>query len=190
MSSPSPVTGTTTPPATTAPTRVRHEHDHDHGHEHGRGIRRQLMSATAEALGMERKELRSALRDGQTLAQIAESKGTTIDALKTKITESVTASASPEMATKILARLDDFVAGKRIDSGNHHGRDHHHDNRAGGIGDALKTFADSLGMTPQAVVDALKTGKSIRDLIAEKPADTPPAALPPTQPGEIVDAAA
>jgi hypothetical protein len=190
MSSPSPVTGATPAPVTTppaAPPRVRHEHDHEHSH--GRGVRRQLMSAAAEALGMERKELRAALRDGKTLAQIAEDKGMTAAELKTKITEKVTAAATPEAAERALARLDDFMAGKRIDSGHHRGRDHDHHRGHGKVGEALKTFADSLGMTTEAVVAALKEGKSIKDLVAQLPAGTTPAPAP-TTPGLVVDTAA
>lgn len=191
MSSPSPVAGATTTPATTptvAPPRVRHDHD---DHSHGRGVRRQLMSATAQALGMDRKELRSALRDGKTLAHLADDKGMTLDALKAKITENVKAAASPEAAEHALARLDDFMAGKRIDSGRHRGHDdhHHHGRGTGKVGEALKTFADSLGMTTEAVVAALKEGKSIKDLVAQMPAGTTPASVP-TTPGQVVDTAA
>lgn len=191
MSSPSSVTGAapapvTTPPA--GPARVHHDND-DHGHSHGRGVRRQLMSATADALGMDRKELRSALRDGTTLAQLAEDKGMTVDALTAKITDNVKAAASPEAAARALARLDDFIAGKRIDSGRHRGHDHDDDRGKGKVGEALKTFAGSLGMTTEAVVAALKDGKSIKDLVAQMPAGTTPAPAP-TTPGQVVDTAA
>ena len=185
MSSHAPVTGATTAPAT--PPRVRGEHDHDHGH--GKGVRRQLMSATAEALGMDRKELRTALRSGQSLTQFAEGAGMTMDALKAKITENVKAATSPEAAERALARLDDLVAGKRIDSGHHRGHDHDHDRGPAKVGEALKTFADSLGMTTEAVVAALKEGKSIKDLVAGLPAGTTPAPAP-TQPGQVGDAVA
>lgn len=183
MSSHAPATGATTAPTT--PARVRHEHEH--GHHHHKSVRREMMSAAADALGMDRKELRTALRSGQTLAQIAEGAGVSVDTLKTKMSGAVTAAASPERAEKIVAKLDDIIAGNRVDFGNHYGHRNHHG--AGQVGEALKTFADSLGMTPQAVVDALKSGTSIRDLVAQLPAGTTPAPAP-TQPGELVDTAA
>lgn len=92
-----------------------------HGHRlHGHGL-----SAAATAVGMTAAELRTALEDGQTLAEVAQSKGVSADTvvnaivaeIKTKLDEQVAAGRlTQEQADEMLAgateRTETFVNGE------------------------------------------------------------------------------
>ncbi|HWG92642.1 MAG TPA: hypothetical protein VNU66_00250 [Mycobacteriales bacterium] len=54
---------------------------HGHGHGRGHGGPGRHLDAAAEALGISRDELRTALRDGQSLAEVAEANGVERQAL-------------------------------------------------------------------------------------------------------------
>ncbi len=90
------------------------------GRHGGRGV--QGLSTAAEALGMTAEELRTALKEGQTIAQVAESKGvdvqTVIDALvaarKAKLDEKVAAgeitqAEADEKLAKATERITELV---------------------------------------------------------------------------------
>ena len=100
------------------------------GHGPGRGVIGQGLEAAASALGVSEDELRTALQDGQTLAQVAESKGvdpqTVIDALvaeaKSHLDEKVAAGdITQEQADSRLAdvteRITDLVNNGRPERG-------------------------------------------------------------------------
>lgn len=81
------------------------------GHGFGRGVARgELLSAAADALGMEVDALREALREGKTLAEIAEDEGverqTVVDAV----------------AAELRSRIDQALADGRIDE--EHAQEH------------------------------------------------------------------
>ncbi|HEY6531220.1 MAG TPA: hypothetical protein VIY72_02875 [Acidimicrobiales bacterium] len=92
---------------------------------HGRGMIGKGLEAAATALGMSEDDLRTALRDGQTLAQVAESKGidpqTVIDALvaeaKTHLDEKVAAGdLTQEEADARLAEATERIT-DRVNNG-------------------------------------------------------------------------
>ncbi|MFZ5872310.1 MAG: hypothetical protein ACOYXW_17510 [Actinomycetota bacterium] len=83
------------------------------------------LDAAADALGMTADELRGALRDGQTLAEVAEARGvevqTLVDALVAEATDRLEAAVadgriSQERADEILADLPDRIA-ERVQQG-------------------------------------------------------------------------
>ena len=83
------------------------------GGRRGHGPHGHRLSAAATALGITETELRTALEDGQTLAQVAQSKGVAVDAvvnaivaeIKTKLNEQVAAGRLTQaQADKMLAR--------------------------------------------------------------------------------------
>lgn len=94
---------------------------HGPGH-HGRML---ALDAAADALGMSDAELRDALRDGQTLAEVAEARGvevqTLVDALVAEATDRLEAAVadgriSQERADEVLADLPDRIA-ERVEQG-------------------------------------------------------------------------
>jgi hypothetical protein len=95
-----------------------------HGH-HGHGPHRHGLSAAATALGMTEAELRTALEGGQTLAQVAQSKGVSVDTvvnaivaeIKTKLNEQVAAgrltqAQADERLAEATERTKAFVNGE------------------------------------------------------------------------------
>jgi uncharacterized membrane protein len=111
------------------------------GH-HG-GAHFQALDAAADALGIDESDLHDALASGQTLAEIAEAQGISVDALASALSTSVTADLQEKLAagditqeqydeaTSTLAdRIDDIINGEF--SG--HGPGRHHGFR-GGVGD-------------------------------------------------------
>ena len=90
----------------------------EHGPGRGPGIRGARIEAAAEVLGVSEDDLRTALRDGTTLAEVAEEKGVdvqdVIDALvadaKTRIAEAVTdGKITQEQADERLESLTDHI---------------------------------------------------------------------------------
>ena len=137
------------------------------------------LDAAAEALGVTADELRDALRDGKSIADVAGEKGvdvqTVIDALvadaTAKIDEKVAsgdldADRAAELKENLVERITDMVnheGGFRGPGGPGFGR--------GPIGARLDTAAEALGITADELRDALQDGKSIADVAGEKGVD-------------------
>ncbi|HKT02831.1 MAG TPA: hypothetical protein VJT31_25145 [Rugosimonospora sp.] len=68
-----------------------------HGHGAGRGAHKAGMDAAANALGMSTDDLRSALRGGQSLESLAQSKGISTDSLISTISNALT-QANPQLS--------------------------------------------------------------------------------------------
>jgi hypothetical protein len=96
------------------------------GHHRGRHLRHHGLDAAATALGMTEADLLAALRDGQTVAQVAESKGVAVDTvvdaivneIETKLDAQVasgrlTQAQADEMLTRATERTKAFVNGER-----------------------------------------------------------------------------
>jgi hypothetical protein len=94
-------------------------------HFMGRGVFGDVFSAAAEAIGVDVEDLRSALRDGQTIAEIAEEHGVEVDAVvdamvaatKTALDEAVqneriTQEQADEMLANAEERLTALVNGE------------------------------------------------------------------------------
>ena len=104
------------------------------GGHHGHGPHGHGLSAAATALGMTAAELRTALEGGQTLAQVAQSKGVSVDTvvnaivaeIKTKLNEQVAAgrltqAQADDRLAEATERTKAFVNGE----GKPFGRRHH-----------------------------------------------------------------
>jgi hypothetical protein len=75
-----------------------------HAHHHGHGMRKAGMDAAAQALGMSTSDLQSALKSGQTLATLAQSKGVSTDTLTTAITTALS-KANPSLSSDRAAQI-------------------------------------------------------------------------------------
>ena len=67
-------------------------------HHHGHGTRKAGMDAAAKALDMSTTDLQAALKSGQTLASLAQSKGVNIDTLTSAVSAALIA-ANPSLST-------------------------------------------------------------------------------------------
>lgn len=124
--------GTTTVPDAPAATEEARPH---HGPGHARGA---SLSVAAEALGMTHDELHTALASGQSIAQVAESKGVAlqkvVDALvadaRAKLAEAVTAGRLPqaqadEKGAALTERITAMVNRTGLRGPGGHGGHHH-----------------------------------------------------------------
>lgn len=118
-----PVSGTTSPYATGS------------NEASGHAARRKAFDAAANALGMSTQDLRSALRNGQTMSSLAQSKGVSADSLTSAISTALTGadpSLSSGKAQDIAAHM---VAGPGTGgtggAGHAHGHHRHHDDDSG-----------------------------------------------------------
>lgn len=127
------------------------------GH-HGEGL-----ATAAEALGISEDELRTALEDGQSIAQVAEAEGvdvqTVIDALvadaTTRLEEAIT--NLPDRMTELVNRegLPDRPGGPGGPRGLH-----------GRRGPGLEAAAEAIGITADELRTELQDGSSIADVAA------------------------
>ncbi|MFZ4515355.1 MAG: hypothetical protein ACOYN3_03515 [Acidimicrobiia bacterium] len=140
--------------------------------------RADLAAAAATALGMTTDELKDALKGGQTIEQIAQSKGVSIDTVKQALTDAVnaaidkavtdgklTADQATKAKEKTAERVSNFVEYGPKRGGGRGG--------PGGAGlnklaDPFKVAADTLGMTEDELKTALQGGKTIAQVAQEK----------------------
>ena len=117
------------------------------------------LDVAAETLGMTEDELRDALEDGQTIAQVAEAQGVpvqdVIDALVAAATERIDERVA-EIKENLPERMTDLVNGElRFRRGP----------RAGlHKGVALDVAAEAIGITEDDLRDAIEGGDSIADV--------------------------
>lgn len=167
--------------------RERRE-DMREGHRGGRGdiARRAMhvggdaMQTVADALGMEVDELRDALRDGQTIADLAEERGVSLDdvldavldEIKSRLDDLVAdGTLTQERADEMLERAREHVTALLNGELGEHLRDHMRDrmaHRLGAMHDWLDVVADTLGMEVEDVLAGLMDGKTIADLAGER----------------------
>jgi len=123
------------------------------------------VSAAAEALGMSATDLRAALRDGKTIAQVAEEKGvdlqTVIDAMVADATERIDERAA-DAKEDLPEHVTDLVNGELPD---------HPDGPRGGVRFGLEAAAEALGMSADDLRTELQDGKTIADVAGEKGVD-------------------
>ena len=129
------------------------------------GARLEGISAAAEALGMSASDLRAALRDGKTIADVANEKGvdvqTVIDAMVADATERIDQRAA-EAKEDLPDRITDLVNGEVPD---------HPDGPRGGSGPASTPPPSALGVSAADLRSALRDGKTIADVAGEKGVD-------------------
>lgn len=137
------------------------------GFREGRpGHRGAGLQEAAELLGMEPRELLEALRDGETLAALAEAEGVSVDdlvaAMLTRPTERLAEAVedgvlAQEEADEHLARITERVTA--LVNGEVE--------PIGGPRDTMARVAELLGMEPRDVIGAIRGGTTLADLAAE-----------------------
>ncbi len=128
-----------------------------HG-QHGGGARRAGFEAAAEKIGTEPSELSKRIREGEALGSIAAEAGVGKSELKAVMTEAVKATAPPQVADRIVANLDDVIAGNRPNRPTGDTQD---------PSQALETLATTLDTDISKLMESVDDG-SFRDLLAEK----------------------
>jgi uncharacterized protein YidB (DUF937 family) len=124
------------------------------------------VSAAAEALGMSASELRTALRDGQTIADVAEERGvdlqTVIDAMVAEATERIDERAA-EAKEDLPERVTDLVNGEVPD---------HPGGPRGGIRAGLEAAAEALGISVEDLRTAVREDdRTIAEVAEERGVD-------------------
>jgi uncharacterized protein YidB (DUF937 family) len=123
------------------------------------------VSAAAEALGMSASELRTALRDGRTIADVAEERGVdvqaVIDAMVAEATERIDERAA-EAKEDLPERVTDLVNGEVPD---------HPGGPRGGIRAGLDAAAEALGISVEDLRAALRDDRTIADVAEERGVD-------------------
>jgi uncharacterized protein YidB (DUF937 family) len=129
------------------------------------------LDVAAEALGISEDDLRDALRDGQTIAEVAEAEGvdvqTVIDALVAEATARIDdavadgdldADDAEELKADLPDRITDLVNGEGfpLGPGFRHGRL--------GLGADLDVAAEALGISEDDLRDALRDGQTIAEV--------------------------
>jgi hypothetical protein len=150
------------------------------GHRGGpHGLGADNVTAAAQALGMTEADVTAALGGGQTLAQIATSKGaaiqTLIDALVAAETTEINAAVQAGTMTQAEAdrRLADLVAHETAEVngtfvGGGHGHDGGHGGPRGLDADDLTAAAGALGMTEADLATALGGGQTVAQVATTK----------------------
>lgn len=130
------------------------------GHRGPFGHRGEALATAAEALGISEDELRAALADGQSIAQVAEQQGvevqTVIDALVANATERL-----DEIEAALPEHMTDLV--NRTGWGDHDGRgpgEGRHARRLLG----LETAADAIGISEDELRTALRDGSTLAEV--------------------------
>ncbi len=144
------------------------EEGHKGGHHRGPG-------KFAEALGMTGEELRDALAEGQTLAQIAVTQNVDIDTVIADMIVDAQAKADEDPdsrfaenfdATEFEERLNELVNNEIDPSQGGHGR-----RGRGGPGGPGGAIAEALGLEGSELRDALAEGSTIAEIASEQGVD-------------------
>lgn len=144
------------------------------------GIRPGSLDSLASFLGISASDLQTALRDGQTLAQIAQAHGKSASDVKTFLTNQLKSNLDKEVAagritsdqeTRILnnasSRLDDMINNGFKVGGRGRGPRHGFGPGPGPMGMYLTTVAQTLGMNASDVRTELQNGKTLAQIAQE-----------------------
>lgn len=130
---------------------------------------RAAMDAAARALGMNPQDLRTALQNGQSLADVAQSKGISQDQLVSAMSSAITG-ANPgvgaDQANQIAQRIVTQVPGQggEVRAAGPTGAPHGHHHRHHGGGDLLDAVSSTLGQSTSSLVAALQGGQSLASI--------------------------
>ena len=131
-----------------------------------RGHRGDSLAAAAEAIGISEDDLRTALEDGQSIAQVAEAEGVdvqiVIDALVADATERLEAAIDglPDRMAEVVEREGLPDRGGRGGPGGF-----------GGRGPGLEAAADAIGVSVDELRTALRDGSSLAEVAAANDVD-------------------
>lgn len=150
----------------------------ERGPRQGRGasVTKALVNATAEVTGLERSEVVDALREGNSIAQVAEANGSSSDAVlqagrenaqerldqavaNGRITQEQADAALEQFDTRAPEVINDTELADNFERSGRRGR--------GGQGKLVQTTAEVSGLTPQEVVEELNSGKSMAQVAEE-----------------------
>jgi uncharacterized protein YidB (DUF937 family) len=133
----------------------------------GHGAMRKAFDAAAQTLGMSTSDLRDALKGGQSMSSLAQSKGVSTDTLTSAISSALSgtdSSLSTSQATEMAQRI---VAGPQGGNG---GPDGPPPGGKGGpppaIGSAMDSLAGTLGISSDDLKSSLQSGTSLTDVAA------------------------
>jgi polyhydroxyalkanoate synthesis regulator phasin len=139
-----------------------------------------MLDAAADYLGVTQAELREALRDEQSLADVARAKGKSVDGLKAAMIKGVKADLdeavedgditrehADQLVEKLSGEIDRLVEG-RVPSPRPFGRGFGFGFGFGGGGDLFEAAADYLGLTEAQLRDELSDGDSLEDVAKAK----------------------
>ncbi|MCU7729541.1 hypothetical protein ODJ79_37985 [Actinoplanes sp. KI2] len=138
------------------------------GHGHGdRAAMRKALDAAAQTLGMSGSDLRSALQSGQSMSELAQSKGVDTDTLTTAISSAISganSSLSSEQATEMAQRI---VAGPPAGgTGRPDGPPPAGQGGRPPLGAAMDSLAGTLGISTDELKSSLQSGQSLTDVAA------------------------
>jgi uncharacterized protein YidB (DUF937 family) len=137
------------------------------------GHRGEVLATAAEALGMSEDDLRSALEDGQSIAQVAEAQGvdvqTVIDALVAQATERL-----DEIEANLPDRMTELVNNAGL--GDHRPGGHGGPGGPGGPGHpglraGFEAAAETIGISAEDLRSALRDGSTIAEVAAANDVD-------------------
>ena len=167
--SPSPTEEATTPTPSATDSADDDSDNTDHAGTCG-GVRLGVKEAAGEVLGLSEDDLVDALRNGQTLAEIAEAQGMSADDLKSALAEKITADLQAELdegditqdqyddaVADLDEKLDDIINSTHFGFHGPRGFGHHFLN----IDEAA---AEALGLTEDEVKDALMEGQTLAEI--------------------------
>ena len=136
------------------------------GHGFGR-FRGGSLEVAAEALGMDESALRDELRDGKTIADVAEERDVDVQTVVDALVADAKAKLQ-QLEDDLPERMSDFVNNKAPVGPGRFGHGH----RGGPfVGAGLDAAATALGMDESALRDELRDGKTIADVANEKDVD-------------------
>jgi lambda repressor-like predicted transcriptional regulator len=134
---------------------------------------RRAFGAAAQTLGMSVTELRTSLRNGETMTSLAQSKGVSTDTLKSSISAAIAGSDSAlsgsqadEIAASIVAGPaggPDRPAGPPPGGG--------HGGPPPALGQAMGSLAETLGISEEELLEQLQSGESLTSVAAAKGMD-------------------
>lgn len=136
----------------------------DPGGRHHRHLGEGLEVA-ADALGMSVEDLTAELRDGKSIADVAEEQGVELETVTDALVEHGLARLA-EAEAALPERVDEMVNRRgwgddRPDRPGHHGAKLH----------GLETAAEAIGITPAELAEALRDGKTIAEVAADNGVD-------------------
>ena len=151
-----------------------------HHGQQGPGLSpRQIIGSTADILGIDPHDLIEQLQDGATLVEIIEANGSTVDAvvqelsaqLQTRLDEAVaagemTAEQAEQFLTNFQARVTNLIETINLGDGQHKPkRDRSPVAGLRGAQQIIGGTADILGIEPQDLMDQLREGASLVEII-------------------------
>jgi hypothetical protein len=122
----------------------------------------QVMSSTSQLLGMSEQDLRTSLRSGQSLSDLAAQKGVSKDDLVSTVSSAISSSQSGVQGTQDPTALAQRIVDRK--GGGHH---HHHHKQTSDTDDqtssaqSLGGLAGALGMSQSDLLQALQGGSSV-----------------------------